>query len=212
MKVQCFLQRLIMNQAEQNVVNANGVRIFIVFLLLNTTWLFAQTVDPVLLTAHFAEAKTKVAIPLWKKEQVSVWFFFSPECAMCQNYTPTLKVLAETFVGKVQFIGIIPGIAYTPKEIESYRKTYQISFSLVVDSAFKISNKIKATVTPEVFVINKNGQLAYSGAIDNWLYDLGKKRRVPTEHFLKNALEAVIAGKSVKIPKTTAKGCRINDF
>jgi thiol-disulfide isomerase/thioredoxin len=201
-----------MNQPEQNVVNANGVRIFIVFLLLNTTWLYAQTVNPVLLTAHFAEAKNKVAVPLWKKEQVSVWFFFSPECPMCQNYAPTLKVLAETFVDKVHFIGIIPGIAYTSMEIESYRKTYQISFPLVVDSAFKVSNLIKATVTPEVFVVNQNGQLAYSGAIDNWLYGLGKKRRVPTEHFLKNALEEVIAGKSVTIPKTTAKGCRINDF
>ena len=188
------------------------VTIITVFLLLNTTWLFAQTVDPELLTTHFAEAKTKVAIPLWKKEQVSVWFFFSPECPMCQNYAPTLKVLAETFAGKVQFIGIMPGIAYTREEIESYRKTYQIGFSLVVDSAFKVSNKIKATVTPEVFVINKNGQLAYSGAIDNWLYDLGKKRRVPTEYFLKDALAAVIAGKPVAIAKTTAKGCRINDF
>jgi len=201
-----------MIQPEQNLVNANLVTIFTVFLLLNTTCLYAQTVNPVLLTANFAEAKTKVAIPLWKKEQVSVWIFFSPECPMCQNYAPILEVLSETFAGKVQFIGIIPGIAYTRKEIESYRNTYQISFPLVVDSAFKLSNTIMATVTPEVFVINKNGQLAYSGAIDNWLYDLGKKRRAPTEYFLKDALEAVIAGKSVAKPKTTAKGCRINDF
>jgi hypothetical protein len=131
---------------------------------------------------------------------------------MCQNYAPTLKALGETFGQKVQFIGIIPGTAYTRKEIENYRQTYNIGFSLVVDSTFKTTNQLKATVTPEVFVINEQGHLAYSGAVDNWLYDLGKKRKAPTEHFLKDALEAMVAGKKVLKPKTTAKGCLINDF
>lgn len=173
---------------------------------------YAQSVNPALLATSFSEVKTKTAVPLWAKGQVSVWIFISPECPMCQNYAPTLKALGETFGQKVQFIGIIPGTAYTRKEIENYRETYSIGFSLVVDSAFKTSNQLKATVTPEVFVINEQGQLAYSGAVDNWLYDLGKKRKAPTEHFLKDALEAIVAGKKVLKPKTTAKGCLINDF
>ena len=173
---------------------------------------FAQSVNPAMLAPSFTEVKTKTAVSLWAKGQVSVWIFISPECPMCQNYAPTLKALEETFGQKVQFIGIIPGTAYTRKEIESYRESYKIGFSLVVDSAFKTSNQLKATVTPEVFVINEQGQLAYSGAVDNWLYDLGKKRKAPTEHFLKDALEAIVAGKKVMKPRTTAKGCLINDF
>ena len=173
---------------------------------------YTQPLSPNLLATTFTEVKTKAAVPLWQKGQVSVWIFISPECPMCQNYAPTLKSLGEAFGQKVQFIGIIPGTAYTRKEIESYREAYSIGFSLVVDSTFKTSNQLKATVTPEVFVVNELGQLVYSGAVDNWLYDLGKKRKAPTEHFLKDALEATVAGRKVVKPRTTAKGCLINDF
>ncbi|TAD84393.1 MAG: hypothetical protein EAY75_13215 [Bacteroidetes bacterium] len=202
-----------MNYSIKNRTKIYAATIVVVIAaLLSSSKLLAQLISPALLTAHFTDTKTSTNIPLWTKGKTSVWIFISPECPMCQNYAPTLKALKKAFENKVQFIGIIPGRAYTQTEIERYRKTYKIDFPVVVDSAFAISSKIKATVTPEVFVINETGQLAYRGAIDNWLYDLGKKRRAPTQHFLKDALAAVVAGQSVTKSKTTAKGCLINDF
>jgi hypothetical protein len=52
--------------------------------------------------------------------------------------------------------------------------------------------------------------LVYSGRIDNWAYELGKKRTVITSHDLENVLQNLSAGKEVKPFQTKAVGCFIN--
>jgi thiol-disulfide isomerase/thioredoxin len=51
--------------------------------------------------------------------------------------------------------------------------------------------------------------LVYAGRIDNWAYAPGRKRTIITEHDLRNALNAYVAGKPVPVSKTKAVGCFI---
>jgi hypothetical protein len=69
---------------------------------------------------------------------------------------------------------------------------------------------MQATITPEVFVMNQKKEIVYSGRIDNWAYELGKKRTVITEHDLANVLENLNKGIVVKPYQTKAVGCFIN--
>jgi hypothetical protein len=49
----------------------------------------------------------------------------------------------------------------------------------------------------------------YLGRIDDRFPDLGVRREEPTTHELRDALDAVLAGKPVETPRTLAVGCFI---
>ena len=61
-----------------------------------------------------------------------------------------------------------------------------------------------ALVTPHAFVLDKEGKLAYRGAIDD-SQDASKV----TKHSLRNAVDAVLAGKKPAEPETKQFGCGI---
>ena len=72
-----------------------------------------------------------------------------------------------------------------------------------------IAEIFKATITPEVFVVDSSNRVWYSGAIDNWSFDTGKKRQFATEHYLKDALKALRNGQKPAVSETKAVGCYI---
>jgi len=147
-----------------------------------------------------------------KKMKAYVIFFLSPECPLCQSYSLTIKKLNEKFKSKgIDFVAIVPGTEYSLLKIVEYRNGYglkNIPFYLDPDYAF--AKQSKATITPEVFVLNQNNQVVYSGRIDNWAYELGKKRAVITSHDLENVLQNLSIGKTVQPYQTKAVGCFIN--
>jgi hypothetical protein len=75
-----------------------------------------------------------------------------------------------------------------------------------------ISRLLKGEVTPEVFLLDAQGQLLYHGAIDNWLAGIGQKRQKPNEHYLLDAINQSLLGQAVSIPYVKAQGCILNDY
>ena len=63
----------------------------------------------------------------------------------------------------------------------------------------------RATRTPEIFVLDPAGKVLYHGRIDE-TYDSPEKVKSPD---LRNALEAILAGKPVPAARTKAFGCTI---
>lgn len=140
----------------------------------------------------------------------TVFIFISPECPLCQSYTLTINQLIKKYTNKgIQFIGIVPGMDFTQKQVLSFNRTYKSTLPIWFDKHLKLTRAIGASITPEVFFISNNGKLLYSGRIDNWAYELSKKRKVITHHDLINALEAYIHHKPITTLKTKAVGCFI---
>jgi hypothetical protein len=65
-------------------------------------------------------------------------------------------------------------------------------------------------VTPEAAVLSPDGKVRYLGRIDNRVADFGKARPQATERDVRDALDAVLAGKPVPHPVTKSIGCAIN--
>ena len=105
-------------------------------------------------------------------------------------------------------MGVIPG-KIKKKDIKSFVQDYSISFPVVQDNKNEFVQKYLPEVTPEVVVLNKAGVNQYQGAIDNWFYELGKYRHQPSEHYLIDAIRAVLNGEEPRIKKTEAIGCII---
>lgn len=144
------------------------------------------------------------------KYKATVIFFLSPECPLCQSYTLTINQLIKKYNGKpIQFIGVIASEDFSVDGILNYKRNYKLNLNLVRDVKSLLAKKLGATITPEVFLLGATGLINYRGRIDNWAYDLGKKRTLITEHNLIDAIEAVLCNKSVKIKKTKAVGCFI---
>ena len=77
------------------------------------------------------------------------------------------------------------------------------------DPKNKLTNLLKATITPEVFMLNQQQKVIYQGRIDNWAYEVGRKRTVITEHNLRDAIKTFKKRQPIAYPKTKAVGCFI---
>lgn len=62
--------------------------------------------------------------------------------------------------------------------------------------------------TTECFVVDRQGDLRYRGAIDDQ-YGQGYRRPAPKNRYLEDALAAVLAGQPVAVPATSAPGCAL---
>ncbi len=191
----------------------------IIILLLFTNAGFAQfslTVTPVFpavsnYTLFDVRLQQNTSINYGDKA-LSLFVFLSPECPLCQNYTSTLNKIYQRFQQNLNVFGIVPGNAYNAKEVIDFGKKYSLDFKLFIDPKLELTNYLKASITPQAIILNSNGQLVYTGAIDDWVISLGKKRLQVTEHYVEDAIEQSLQFTPVAVSKTKAIGCLINDY
>lgn len=80
-----------------------------------------------------------------------------------------------------------------------------MKYPYVVDATSEVARAFRATRTPEAFLFGADGRLVYHGTIDDNAREPGKVER----RYLRDALEAVVAGKTVPVAETKALGCSI---
>lgn len=140
--------------------------------------------------------------------KAAVFAFLAPDCPLSQNYTLTLNELAGEFEPDgVRVYGVISGGWFDEAEVDEFVATYRTVFPILLDDDFVLAEVFDATVTPEVFAIDRTGKVRYQGAIDNWAGELGEHRTVITERYLADALKQVVQGGSPVITRTQATGC-----
>jgi len=145
-------------------------------------------------------------------DSISVYIFLSESCPICQNQTLVLRQLYSEYSAKgISFTGLFPNQEYSTKEsIEKFKAKYQLVFELKRDEGQRMVKKFAATTNPQIFVINKaTQQVLYKGKINNGFENIGKKRAVITEHYLRDALESILHQKPIAIKETQPVGCYI---
>lgn len=144
------------------------------------------------------------------ENKATVFVFLDPDCPLSQNYISTLNHLNSRFENsKIKFYGVVPGSGNTAMAVNAFVSNYKINYEVLLDDKLILTRYFDAAKTPEVFVIDIVENIIYSGAIDNWAVDLGKKRTVITSRYLQDALEAKNRNTEIKIKRTNAVGCII---
>ena len=143
----------------------------------------------------------------YKKVKAVVVVFTCNHCPVAVAYEDRLIALQKDYKKKgVQFVAInvnnIPADRLEPMKVRAREKKF--NFPYLYDSSQKSGKDYGAVKTPHVFLLDKDRKLAYVGAID----DSMKTDKVKT-HYLRDALDAVLAGKPVEKPETNAVGCGI---
>jgi peroxiredoxin len=84
-------------------------------------------------------------------------------------------------------------------------KERKMAFPYVLDATSEVARAFGATRTPEAFLFDAKGKLVYHGAVD----DNAKEPRKVEKRWLRDAMDAVVAGKNVPVSETKAFGCSI---
>jgi peroxiredoxin len=99
-----------------------------------------------------------------------------------------------------------PGDSMEAMDERSEDKGY--SFVYLKDNGQKVARKFGAERTPEIFLLDKRKDdlyLVYTGTIDNNVDDPSKA----DEHYVEEAVEALLDNEQVPVAKTKAVGCTI---
>ncbi len=144
------------------------------------------------------------------RHRASVILFVQPECPFCHTYAHTFLHIDSLLRTKdIALVGVVAGTNFPKPNIEQYRARYQFNFPILLDPDFSLTQALKASITPQVFLLNPKGEKIYHGQIDNWGYEIGKVRARATEFYLLEAVEAFLAGKPQPRDSTQAIGCYI---
>lgn len=135
--------------------------------------------------------------------------FLGTECPLAKLYAPRLAALAEEFGPQgVAFIGIDSNRQDAVTEMSYYARDGKIAFPLLKDTGNSIADQFLAQRTPEVFVLDADRKVRYSGRIDDQ-FGVGYQKNEPTRRDLALAIEELLAGKEVSQPNVEAAGCLI---
>jgi peroxiredoxin len=146
-----------------------------------------------------------------QRDSLTVYVFLSETCPICQSVSTSLRETAQHFQNQgVGFIGVFPSMLSTSKTRQQFGKKYKLPFPLVADSALQLTQQFDASVTPEVVVVkHKTKEVMYRGLIDNSFEAVGRRRRVVTQHYLKNSLEVLTEEQTLSLTSTIPVGCII---
>jgi hypothetical protein len=135
--------------------------------------------------------------------------FLGTECPVNNAYLPRLAELHKEYTPKeVVIVGVNSNSNDTPARVAAHAKEHRIPFPILKDTANQIADRFDARRTPEAFVLSGDGKVLYRGRIDDQI-GVGFRRPAPTRRDLAEALDEVLAGKSVSQPRTTPPGCPI---
>ncbi len=140
-----------------------------------------------------------------KENKYTVLIWVSTQCPVSNGYNERMEQLHETYGAKgVRIIGINSNKAEDVAAIADHAKEHGFKFPVLKDEKNVVADLYSAQVTPETFVIDSTGKLRYHGRID----DSRNPSKVQT-HDITDALDALLAGKSVTRNETKAFGCSI---
>jgi peroxiredoxin len=141
----------------------------------------------------------------YKSSKAVVLMFIATQCPVSNAYNERMAELNRDYASKgVKFIGINSNKQESAGEIQEHAKKHGLTFTILKDRNNVIADKLGASVTPEIYVLNSKLELLYHGRID----DSRNMENVETRD-LRTALDAILAGKPVKVSETKAFGCTI---
>jgi hypothetical protein len=133
-----------------------------------------------------------------------------PECPVSRRYAPRVAQLARQFTdADFGFVFIYPSETLDRDRRRQDARSLAANGVYVERGSFALAESLGVKSTGEVFVLDSAHRLRFRGAVDDQ-YGLGYTRDLPTAHYLRNALDALVDGRPVPVPATSAPGCYID--
>jgi peroxiredoxin len=135
--------------------------------------------------------------------------FVGNDCPLVKLYAHKLNRLQAEFADRgVQWVAINSNRQDSVEQMQAFAREHELTVPLVADPFHRLADLFSAQRTPEVFVLDRELKVRYRGRIDDQ-YQPGVIRPAAQREDLKIALDELLAGQGVAVPRTTAVGCLI---
>ena len=147
----------------------------------------------------------------WSGAKAILLFFVMTDCPVANSYVPEMNRIRAAYAPRgVRVYAVQTDTTVPDTAVAAYAREYQYSFPMLLDPRQQLVTLAGATMVPQAAVLAPDGRVLYLGRIDDRVVDFGKQRPQATEADLREALDAVLAGKTVPHPFTKSVGCAIN--
>jgi peroxiredoxin len=131
-------------------------------------------------------------------------------CPYVQAYEDRMVTIQRDYRDRgVGFVAVNPNYDKDYPE-DSYEnmvkraKEERFNFPYIRDESQALARALSAVCTPEIFVFDRERRLVYHGRIDD-----SRDSEKVTTHDLRNALDAIAAGKKPPVAETRPFGCSV---
>jgi thiol-disulfide isomerase/thioredoxin len=140
--------------------------------------------------------------------------FLSTQCPYVLASEDRINALARAYAGRVAFVGINSNESESETrrdegmegmKAHAARKGY--AFPYLKDDSQAVIKAYGGVCTPDFFLFDANGKLVYRGRMDD--NTTPRKEAPVTRQDLKEALDAVLAGRPVDPDQKPSRGCSI---
>ncbi|HKP17289.1 MAG TPA: thioredoxin family protein [Gaiellaceae bacterium] len=135
---------------------------------------------------------------------------FCNHCPYVQAWQGRIDQIARDYAGKgVRVVAINsndpvshPGDSF--EAMAERAREQGFGFDYLHDADQSIARALGAERTPEVFVFDREQRLVYHGAVDD-----SREEDAVTQSYLRDALDATLAGQTPQVTDTPAVGCTV---
>lgn len=151
------------------------------------------------------------------KDKTVVLEWFNKDCPYVRKFydSKTMQALQKENTGKgIVWLAIVSSAAGKEGALDAAAAAKLMTdwgmgaTAILFDNDGKVGKTYGAKTTPHMYVINKKGQLAYMGAIDD-RPSASQKTLAGATNYVTTALAAVEKGEKVKNASTTPYGCSV---
>src|SRR5208337_4870137 len=142
------------------------------------------------------------------KKAVAV-IFIATRCPYSNAFNHVMASLAHEYESRgVAVIGINANKTEPVSEVAEHARAHGLDFLILKDERNQIADRLGASVTPEVFLLDSHWILHYHGALGNSHQPTNNPDKTNGDE-VRPALDAVLAGKPASVTETKAFGCTI---
>jgi peroxiredoxin len=142
------------------------------------------------------------------KEDVVVLVFLGNHCPVVGMYDDRIIDFVNDYKNKnVRLVAVAVADMDSDRlpAIREYAKKAGINYTYGYDESQAIGRAYGATNTPHFFVLDKARKIRYIGAMDD-----NRKEAQVKKTYVRDAVDALLAGKDVEVEETRADGCGIS--
>lgn len=136
--------------------------------------------------------------------QIVIVNFWSADCPHVERTDALMLASLARWGADVVLLSIASNANESAAQVESAARGRGLP-TVMMDAKHEAADRYGAQVTPEVFVVDREGVIRYRGAVD----DVNFRQREATRSFLDEAVDALLVGKLPAVGEVPAFGCAI---
>jgi hypothetical protein len=137
--------------------------------------------------------------------RATVVIFISAICPMSFDYGGRIAKLTKDYASRnVRVLLVNSNLNEPDEQVEEYRNNFKLAVPVYRDPGGEVAGILHAFSTPTAVMLDRNGAVRYWGSIDD-----NRNLARATKQYLRQAIGAILAGKSVEPSRTRVLGCSI---